>query len=84
MECQLINAFGNDSTLSGKASDCIMQLVDTETLLDFESGWPRGRLGSGETEGLNAEEFNRDIRSTLIDKAKGDIRTRITNAKMKA
>ena len=61
-----------------------MEWADMEALPDFEGGWPGDRLGTGDTAGLDVDAFNKDIRSTLIDKAAGDINTKIRSAKSKS
>ena len=58
-----------------------MKYVDTETLPDMDAGWPGTKLGCGDTEGLDVSTFEEDVKCILIDKADGDIHTRITNAK---
>ena len=47
----------------------------------MELGWPGTKLGHGDTEGLGVDKFDEDVRCILIDKADGDIHTKVTNAK---
>ena len=81
---KFVNALTDLHPLYGKALENLMEWADTEALPDGERGWPGDRLGAGDTAGLDVEAFNKDIRSTLIAKAAGDIQTRITNAKFKS
>ena len=65
----------------GKALTELMTWVDTEALPDFESGWPSTRLGMGPTSGLDVDKFEKDVKCILIEKADGDIHTKMTNAR---
>ena len=80
---KFINAMTDYNKSYGKALVCLMAWVDTEALPDFESGWPSNKLGTGETADLDVDRFEEDVRCILVDKADGDIHTKITNAKGK-
>ena len=78
---KFINALTDYNPKYGKALIDLMTWADTETLPDFSSGWPSNKLGVGNTAGMNVGRFEDDVRCILVDKADGDIHTRITNAR---
>ena len=78
---KFINAMTDYNPLYGRALNELMMWADTEALPDFSSGWPGNKLGVGKTAGLNVEKFEDEVRCVLVDKADGDIHTRITNAR---